>query len=271
MGYRKIIDHFYSNDELAVRVSNTFDETAKQIGNLAVQVLEDTPKNSKDTPYSSFDYSAVHLLKGGSFADSIEAKKTDSIESTLHDGAIIGILATQWSHLVIGKLTKKLLGKMPCDLKGDDKDYPKEFWRFCVGDTAYFFANGSYAPTSVRKPFEDLNDQFYNFVKEDDKDVFNGLTAVDMVNDSSNSEKKFGWNKAWDASDELMDLLLQAAKDPSGGRISPFNYPILELDLADGDPPNRLREKPSSGELSWSSSGSMDHVSNVLCRGPELR
>lgn len=261
MGYRKIIDHFYTNDKLSVRVSNTFDETAKHVGNLAVRVLEDTPKNLKDTPYSSFDYSAVHLLKGGSFADSIEAKKTDKIESTLGIGATAGIIAPLMDKLVIGKLTKDLLGKKPCDLRGDDKDYPKEFWRLCVGDTAYFFANASYAPSSLRTPFQDLNHQFMNFAKADDKDVFNGLSPIDMVNDSSNSEKKFGWNKAWDASDELMDLLRKAAQDPLGRRISPFNYVILELDLADGDPPNRSREPPSSGELKWSSSGSMDHVS----------
>lgn len=141
--------------------------------------------------------------------------------------------------------------------------------RLCVGSTAYFFANGDSTPMKLEEPFKALPDRFKKFWKDEDRDLYAGVRPVDVINESSNSEKAFGWNRLWDASEDLMKTLLDHAQSPDKGKLSPFNYPILELDLADGDPPPRDRSpKPGYAKIRWSSTHALDHVSCGLSDGP---
>lgn len=253
---------------LQSKTASTFNDIAYAVGNMSKKVLEDTPVNRGDKPYSEWEFSAVKLLKGGVFASPVSADITDKINQDLHQAAVIGFAANMWFQLAIAKLTKDLKGTAPCSLKAGDQ-YPKEFWRLCVGSTAYFFFNASGAPEDASHHFEKLNKPMMKFLEDEDRSVYADLRAVDIINDSSRSEKLFGWNKRWDASDELLGTLLKYAGDRNEGRLSPFNYPFVELDLTDDDPPNALRnKKPNAAEISWTSTKALIPVSSSTMGTP---
>lgn len=255
---RKIIDHFYNVEELKKRTVKTYASIGDNMKEFASKILDDKPINTLSEPYSKSENNAITVLKGGTFAQSVDPDDIDTLEENMYQSSFMGLVAGMWTKLFIGKLTKKILDTAPCDLKAGEQ-YPNEFWRLCVGDIAYFFANASFAPEGPDQGFPNLVKQFKTFVEDEDRSTYAGIKPVDMVDDSSRSEKKFGWNRSWDGSEELMRGLLENLQDPDHGRLSPFNYPILELDWADGDFPYYYRT--TGAEISWTNNRHQDKVS----------
>lgn len=203
-----------------------------KLNEMAKKIIEDPPSNTKDEPYSSHKWSAASMLKGGNFADAPASDITDKIGDRMERTILSGIIASQMSEILIAKATKPLFGKAPCDF-----DYPSEFVRHCIGSTAYFFARVT-KTSWPDEEWDDLSelDGWKSLTDEDNKDLYMGYTLTDLINESSNSQHRWGWSKEWDfKDDDSMDMIIDQSK--SDETVSLINYPILELDPADQDPP----------------------------------
>lgn len=86
------MDRIYKLSNIQNETVTAFDLLSKEIGKFTVKVLEDVPENLGDKPYSESEYSAVKLLKGGTFADIPPANTTDSMEEELHRAATQAII-----------------------------------------------------------------------------------------------------------------------------------------------------------------------------------
>lgn len=226
----------------------------------AEKIIEDPPQNTKDKPYSSYEWSAVNLLKGGNFGDAPASKITDDIGHATQRTLLTGLIMQAFEDKVIYfEALEPIFDKQPCDW-----DYPSEFYRHCIGATAYFFAKA----TKNKWPGDKWDniadfDPWKSLTDEKNKDFYMGITLTDLIHESKNTEEIWGMGKEWDYKDDKsMDLLVDQAKKSE--RVSMANLWGFKLDPADQDPPPYKKllgsdaVSPSVGH--WKS----DHVSSLI-------
>lgn len=237
LDHRNIVKQIKLEDQAREAVHKGFDHILDKLKEMATNVLEKKPKNTKDEKYSSQDDSVVKLFKGGTFADPTSSNLTeDAADTALH--VVTGaILMTYWPGIVIGKRSKDFFGKKPCDVKRGHLDgIPKEFHTHCKDGTLYIFANHT-TSSNPRQPWDKIPG-FEDFADEKNKDTFNGITPDTLIEESQESQELYGWNKQWKPDEDTMKATFERRKQKKS--ISMITYPILDLDKADSHTPAEI-------------------------------
>lgn len=224
---RQILDRITSQNNATVALEDVTWKIKKQLDTTLENLLEE--QIPQDRNYSQYDWSASKLLKGGKFADTVYSNMTNDTANTARKIMVTGVLSTHFDGLVIGKRTKKLFKKNPCDLKRHKLDgIPLEMAYYCLNDVLYIFGRHRETDTP-RKSW--LSFEGWNHFVDDKGYYFEGITPEDMIKDSEAAENEYGWGKEWRPDDNLLQVAVERAKKSE--RLSMFTYPIVDLDATD--------------------------------------